>query len=527
MMKTSAFLFSLAFALAGSLACFAATGSKVAVANPATGTPDGFFGITNLYAFHLTIAPDQWAIMEQPDDIQAHAPRPENNNDESRGFRPAPATGRDRNGPGPTRNGPTPGAEFQKGTATLEFQGQPWGALRVRFKGHSSFRFAGHSLKRSLKLDFNDLEKGRTFFGLTKLNLNNNAMDPSQLREALAYHIFRSAGVPAGRTAFAKVFITVPGQCERAYAGLYTIVEQVDERFLKARFGSKHGMLLKPEQLVGLPYLGDAWAAYTNRVQAKTAFTTNDASRFIEFVRCLNSADAAHFQAAMAEYVDLDEFLRFLAVQALLSNLDSPLRSGHNYYLYLHPQTRKFLWLPWDLNEAFGAFGPGGSASLQVDLSLDQPFTSENRLAARVLQAPGMKQRYHTILRGLLAADFNPERLFPVMHAMAATIRSAVAGDPMVSLPQFEAALADWSQPGTRAADLAERSAPRRGGPDGPGAGPGPRLPLQAFITQRVASARLQLEGKTTGYVPREMPQEPRGEGPGGRGRADLIPRTW
>ena len=522
MLKTGAILCSLALALAGAFTGVAATGTDVAVINPATGAPESFFGITNLYTFHLTIAPDQWAIMEQQEEFQENAPSAEKRNDGPRGLQPVPPLGRDANGPGPGRGGPRPGAEFKKGTATLEFQGHPWGAIRVRFKGHSSFRFAGHSLKRSLKLDFNDLEKGRAFFGLTKLNLNNNAMDPSQLREALAYHIFRISGVPAGRTAFARVFLTVPGRYDQAYAGLYTAVEQVDERFLKGRFDSKKGMLLKPEQLVGLPYLGNDWAAYTNRVQPKTAVTTNDAHRFIEFAGCLNSADDAHFQAAIAEYVDVDEFLRFLGVQALLSNLDSPLMTGHNYYLYLHPKIQKFLWLPWDLNEAFGAFAPGGSASAQMNLSLDQPFTPENRLATRVLQTPGVKERYHEILRGLLATDFNTARLFPVIDAMAATIRASLTGDGMVSLPQFEAALGDLSQPAVKTAGTAGRADFRRGRPDAP---EGLRPPLKAFISQRSAAARFQLEGKASGYAPPEVRREGGGGRTGGRGGPRLPHR--
>ncbi len=58
--------------------------------------------------------------------------------------------------------------------------------------------------------------------------------------------------MPAGRTAFAKVFITVPGCHDKAYAGLYTIVEQVDDRFLQEHFGAKGGLLLKPEGLLGV-----------------------------------------------------------------------------------------------------------------------------------------------------------------------------------------------------------------------------------------------------------------------------------
>ena len=37
-------------------------------------------------------------------------------------------------------------------------------------------------------------------------------MDPTRGREALAYAVFRAAGVPAPRTAFAEVTLTVPGK---------------------------------------------------------------------------------------------------------------------------------------------------------------------------------------------------------------------------------------------------------------------------------------------------------------------------
>ena len=471
---------------------------------PATGTPDSFLRMTNLYSFHLTIAADQWAIMEKLDDAQENAPRPPDNGEGPRRFRPMQAPGGDRIGPGPGPGGPGPmmPREFKQGTASLEFQGQAFGAIRVRFKGNSSFNFARNSLKRSLKLDFNDLEKGRTFFGLTKLNLNNNAMDPSQMREALAYNIFRDAGVPAGRTALAQVFLTVPGQLNHAYAGLYTVVEQVDERFLKAHFATKQGLLLKPERLPGLPFLGNSWTAYTNQVHAKTAVTAVDAQRFIEFVRCLNTADEAHFAAVVDDYVEVDEFLRFLALQGLLSNMDSPLMTGHNYYLYLPPQTRKFVWLPWDLNETFGGFNPGGSSSEQLNLSVDQPFTRGNKLAERLLQTPALKNRYHEIIRGILATNFNAARLFPVVDALAATIRPALANDPMVSLSQFEAALSPVNSPDAGSQDNAGRFGFRPGGPGGMGR---PRTPIKAFITPRAESARLQLDGKVDGYVPREM----------------------
>ncbi len=432
-----------------------ASAGELTAANPTTGNPENLFGITNLYSFHLTISPDQWAVMGETEDIQESPTRRDVSEDGSGRLRSTESSGKHPQIPEPrprakeATNGPMPGAEFKKATAELEFQNHSFGSIRVRFKGHSSFRYARNSLKRSLKLDFNDLEIGRTFFGLTKLNLNNNAMDPSQMREALAYHIFREGGVPAGRTAFAKVFITVPDKYDHAYAGLHTIVEQVDERFLKARFGTKAGLLLKPDQLPGLPYFGAVWSAYTNRVRPKTPAATNDTAMFMDFVRFLDSAEDAQFQAEVADYVDVDEFLRFLALEALLSNMDSSLMTSQNYYLYLHPKIRRFVWVPWDLNEAFGGFGPAGSATEQANLSLDQPFTRVNRFAGRVLQKPGVMERYHEILRSLLADHFNAARIFPVIDAMAKTIRPALTDDQMVSMTQFEAALSELNVPAT------------------------------------------------------------------------------
>ncbi len=478
--------------------------------DPATGRANDFFGPTNLYTFHLTIATDQWAIMEELDQFK-HAQRGPGNNG---GRSPAAPAPRADNQPGPDGNQPVSGIEFKKGKATLEFEGRTFGDIMVRFKGNSSFNFARNSLKRSLKLDFNDLDQDGAFFGLTKLNLNNNAMDPSQLREALAYHILRAGGVPAGRTAFARVFLTVPGKHDKAYAGLYTVVEQVDERFLKTRFGAKGGLLMKPERMPDLPYFGNDWTSYTNRVQPKSAATTNDASRFIEFVKCLNFADEARFQAAASEFMDVDEFLRFVALQALLSNMDSPLMTGHNYYLWLHPKTRRFVWIPWDLNEAFGGFNRAGTAAEQVDLSLDHPFTSVNRLTERLMGSPGIKDRYHEIVRGLLATNFSTARLFPVIDAMAATIRPALASDPMVSLPQFDAALST-SDPSDTAGLTSAGGVVFRGGGGGMRR---PRPALKPFITQRVDSARLQLEGKKDGYRPQELRPDlnggPRRDGP-------------
>ena len=73
---------------------------------------------------------------------------------------------------------------------------------------------------------------------MSQFNLHNSVRDPSFMNEAVAYRLFRDGGVPAPRTAYAKVYITVPGKYDRRYFGLYDLVEDVSKEFAKERFGS-------------------------------------------------------------------------------------------------------------------------------------------------------------------------------------------------------------------------------------------------------------------------------------------------
>src|SRR5438093_9000414 len=102
------------------------------------------------------------------------------------------------------------------------------------------------SLKRSLKLDLNRHVRGQKLAGVSKLNLHNNVTDASWMNEVLSHRLYRDAGVPAPRTAYARVYVTVPGKFDRQYLGLYSLVEDVDRLFATSHFGTRRGALFKP-----------------------------------------------------------------------------------------------------------------------------------------------------------------------------------------------------------------------------------------------------------------------------------------
>src|SRR5205085_11958201 len=125
------------------------------------------------------------------------------------------------------------------------------------------------------------------------------------------------------RTAFAEVTLTVPDQYDREYVGLYVLIEQVGGRFLKEHFKSSKGLLVKPEGLQGgLTYLGEDWKAYEDRYRPKGKADKKQQKRLIDFTRLVNKAGDEQFRKEIGSYLDVDQFLRFVAANALLANLD-------------------------------------------------------------------------------------------------------------------------------------------------------------------------------------------------------------
>src|SRR5207248_1419776 len=104
------------------------------------------------------------------------------------------------------------------------------------------------------------------------------------------------------------------------------------------------------EGVRGFEYFGEEWDRYKDRYKPKHEPSKKEAQRVIDFARLVHRADDETFKKEVGSYLDVDEFLRFLAVNALVANFDSFFTGGHNYYIYLNPETNKFVFIPWDLD---------------------------------------------------------------------------------------------------------------------------------------------------------------------------------
>ena len=367
------------------------------------------------------------------------------------------------------------GVDHQYGRATVTIDGQTVRDVGLRYKGNGTFLAAYDSRKFSLKIDFHEFRDDVEFRGLTKINLHNNITDPAFLREPLAYALFREAGIHCSRVGFAQVRLTVAGTIDQKPMGLYTLVEQVDKRFLKDRYGSAQGLLLKPSTFGVFRYLGEDWAKYEAAYVPKTTASTEQQQRVIEFARLLHQSDDQTFRDQLVAYLDVDQFLRFLAVNVLLSNLDSFLGATQNYYIYLEPQTNRFQFFPWDLDISFGTFAQDKSSRQQLaDLSVDYPGSTKHTLIMRVLAIPRHRQTYHAYLARYLDTLFAEQKLGRQLDQLATFVEN-------LRIPAE-----DDPESATDGRRLNLKSTPRQ---------------LKQFVQWRHQSVQRQLAGESRGKI--------------------------
>lgn len=374
------------------------------------------------------------------------------------------------------------GVEFEYVRADLEFAGRKFSDVAVRYKGNGTYMDARNSEKKSFKVDLNEFVKGQKLHGLSKLNFHNNITDAAWMNESLAYELYRQAGVPAPRTSFMRLTVSVPGKFDHKALGLYSIVENLDTNWAKDRFDSKKGLILKPVTRELFVDKGSDWSAYRQAYDAKTDITDSQMRRVMEFAKLVSSASDEEFAEKLPDFLDIDEFSRFMAVTVWLSSTDSILMVGQNYVIYLDPETKKFLFAPWDLDRAFGNFFTPNPE----ELSLRKAWVEDNRFLQRVMNVPAVRDAYLARIAEFQSSLFDPERLSKRIDEIAALIRPAVDAEGKEKLERFEQALSDFA--------AAESPAPEAG------RFPMPRgIKIKSFIKARHQSVADQLAGKSEG----------------------------
>ncbi|MBN1890034.1 MAG: CotH kinase family protein [Thermoflexales bacterium] len=337
-----------------------------------------------------------------------------------------------------------------------------------RMRGQFSLRESG--AKKPWKIDTDAYVDGQEYKNLRQLMLLNSIGDPSLLQEKLAYEMMAFAGLPASHVAYVELWIDVDDDAAPLgngvpplYWGVYAMVERVDNKYLANRFGrdSLGGNLYKASHAqrgpMNLVYYGERIEDYpTQNGQYAYGKMNNEAEAdYSDIIALCRVVDGTQYDSeeafvqALESVLNVDAFLRYMAVVNSLDNWDSYPNTGNNYYLFNNPLSGKFEWIPWDLTWGGNAQAPllghaGGELvgraplhdnvfkveryrrryAAYVDLLLRYWFTPEH--------VSSLAQQYHRMIAPYVIqstgdkAFFGPEAMFPY-QAFADSWQSLVA----------------------------------------------------------------------------------------------------
>jgi hypothetical protein len=252
--------------------------------------------------------------------------------------------------------------------------------------------------KPSLKVKLDEYVSGQRYLGLKQLTLNNSKQDPSLVKQCLGYKIFNDAGVNAPRCNFAHV--TVNGKS----LGVYVNVESVNKDFLRKRFANPEGNLYEGA-------ISDFRPGWTSTFDPKTNESAMDTSDLDAVSAALQKPDA-ELLAALNPVVDVDEFISFWALEALIGHTDSYSGLANNFFAYHDPDSGKFVLMPWG---ADNTFHDGGAMNSPVSVLM-----ANGLIARRLWLLPETRARFITRLQTLLANVWSETDLLAEIDRMAA-----------------------------------------------------------------------------------------------------------
>jgi spore coat protein CotH len=295
-----------------------------------------------------------------------------------------------------------------------------WRGIRIRNAAIRSHGGTSRSpIKPAFRVDFNRYNSRGQFLGLTSLVLDNELQDPGLFRERLAMAFYRRMGQVAPRESFCRLFIN--GE----YQGAYGVVESLDTPLIAREFSDPTGFLFQyrlQDPYFG-EYLGDEFGPYSAHFEAQNH--EHDAASVLygpiqQMIREINAPDDPVWRDLVEQYLDLSQFVTYLAIETFLADEDGVLgiHGINNFFLYRPTGSTRHRLLPWDKDKTFeradlGIFERGGA----------------NIWFTRAMAFPDLRDRYLETLEACARSAAQDDWLLEEVTATAAVVDAAVRAD--------------------------------------------------------------------------------------------------
>jgi len=219
----------------------------------------------------------------------------------------------------------------------FRYDGAVFEPVGVRLKGQGSFQSIHE--KPAFKVKFNEYVVGGRFLGMESVTLNNMVWDYSMMHERIAYAVYREMGVPASRCNHATVWLNGD------LYGLYSLVESPDPSMIERWFDDDGGSLFEGWDVDFTPEYVDSF---------QLDWGPDDRTNLSGLADALLGTGPEALEAA-EEHLELDEFLEYWAVGAVVTQYDAYPYTwpGDDFHVYDDPTSGRLWFVPWGVDETF------------------------------------------------------------------------------------------------------------------------------------------------------------------------------
>ncbi len=310
--------------------------------------------------------------------------------------------------------------------ATLRVDGRTYANVGIQFRGNSSYSSVPRGRKRSMSVTLDHVNTKQRLEGSRGLTLLNAHSDPTFLHSVLYLDIAR-AYMRTLKANFVRVVINGESW------GVYVNQQRFNRDFLRDAYRTEDGIRFKSSNRSrggGLSYLGDRIDDY--RLWYEIQSPDRDAAwkPLMDVTRLLHETPPERLRAALEPVFDIDNALRFLALDIVMMSGDGYWLYGSDFNLYVDPKGALHV-LHHDANEAFTAQGGGrggGVRDAKADplASMDDP---NKALRRKLLAVPELRTKYLEYVRNIARDALDWATIGPTIDAYRRLIAADVEAD--------------------------------------------------------------------------------------------------
>lgn len=298
-------------------------------------------------------------------------------------------------------------------------------------------------VKIPFMIKFDEYED-QTYQGHTAISIRTYGVsyDEALLHEPVTNTVARLAGIPATQTSYTGFKINDNEET------LYVVSELINEEYLEKYFENADGILYKAEVGSTLSYEGEDPSSYADSFTQQTRVNDADLAPLIAFMRFLDQSDDAAFESELPDWLDVDSFATYLALNNLLVNTDSMIGMNNNYYLYYDEVEERFTLLMWDANESLSKLGGNTTFDLYFEntgigrgVAPGGMGGGENTLITRFMASDKFKTLYEGKLKEVYEKAFVSGAMTETIEKYSSLIRSVNDERDLVEIEAYDRAV--------------------------------------------------------------------------------------